>query len=313
MPNIGYKINKWWKKWQDERLSIEYYKSISQKTSYTAGLLKNVLTLLILSFIILGKSKTYKMALWGIAFVVILLVVLHYFRTKKENLRLKKYCYKIVAEKEYSKRLENATPDFIIRLLGNEIRNRFQVSDFKIVNGILEGIIHNRKLAVVYVEVTGDEEHVPTRELMTVIRRCISSGIEELRIFTNGKYGPSSANLKQRYNLNLRLYNAEKLMDILKNTPIFPTLAEVKKLIDQEKFQRRKKLSLIKKEILEKKNFFSYIGYSIVLLLMSWYGIGIKYLNFMAGLILLGFAMAIVWKVIKANEGESDTFEKEGF
>lgn len=313
--NFGKKIKKRWNNWQNERLLRDYFRNYSQTGSLVSRLLQDFFIFFLLSLMIIWHAPTLWIALYGVIALGVLLVWRRSAKRKKEDARLKKSCYQKIAEKEFSKRLEKTSPEIISRLLGEEITRNFPVENLHMNKGLLEGIYHGKKLAVAYLEVNGGED-VSTRELFMVVRRCFHEGITQLRVFTNGDYGVSAANLQQRYDLDLRLYNKEKLMYLLKSTLLFPSLSEIKTIIDRDKVRKYKRLLTLKKGMLDKSKFTRYVAYSLLLLFMAWYRIGIVYLNIIAGLVLLGFALTItIKKIIAALDSQENEpfFKREGF
>jgi len=308
--DIVKKIKTSWGKRQEQKLLKEYYRRQSTCVSSASCLFQNTVLFTFLSLVIVWKSSTMRVALWGVLIIAIVIIIFRYFEQKKENKQLKKNCYKKIAEKEFWKRVEKVQDDKILMLLGKEIEKKKLATHIKTNEGMLEGILNYKKLAVIYLEVTG-EDMVATKDLMSVIRRCIQEGIQQVRVFTNGEFGDNAMNLKQRYDIDLRLYNSDKLIYLLKNTFLFPSLSEVEDIINHKKAKRQKRLNLIKREILERKHFGSYIMYSVILLLMSWYRIGVVYLNILAGISLLSLAFALIIKELKIQESET-YFEKEG-
>lgn len=313
--NWGKKIKKWWKNWQNERLLREYYRNQSHTGSRVSWLLQDLFIFFVLSLIIIWEASTVWTALWRVTALGVLLVLWRKAKQKKEYACLKKSCYQKTAEREFMKRLGKTSPQIIIKLLGEQITRNFPVGSLYLNKKILEGVYNGKKLAVAYLEVNGGEE-VSTQELFVVIKRCFHEGIFQLRVFTNGEFNENTVDLQQYYELDLRLYNKEKLMYLLKSTPLFPSISEIKTIIDQDKAKKRKKLQILKKGMLEKNKLTRYLTYSVLLLFMAWYRIGIVYLNIIAGLVLLGFAVVTIIKTIsitlKSPENES-YFKREGF
>lgn len=261
----------------------------------------------IFTFLIFWQTPTFRLAMWGVLVLTIVMLLWRYFWQKRKKQQLKKAYFQKMVLQEYQKRLERSSHEIILRILQKEIEKKFMIN-LQIKHDILEGAWNGQKLAVVYLEANKDEV-ISERDLLAVLRRCYQEGMSLVRILTNGEFTADSNNLAQRFNCNLRLYNGERLMYLLKNTLLFPSLTEIKTIIKRGKEQRERRSSLIKKEFLKKNRCLGYLVYSLLLLFMAWNRIGFVYLNLIASLTLGGFALTIIIKYF-LTEGEEN--EQEG-
>lgn len=262
---------------------------------------------MIFTFLIFWQTPTFRLAMWGVLVLTIVMLLWRYFWQKRKKQQLKKAYFQKMVLQEYQKRLERSSHEIILRILQKEIEKKFMIN-LQIKHDILEGAWNGQKLAVVYLEANKDEV-ISERDLLAVLRRCYQEGMSLVRILTNGEFTVDSNNLARRFNCNLRLYNGEKLMYLLKNTLLFPSLTEIKTIIKRGKEQRERRSSLIKKEFLKKNRCLGYLVYSLLLLFMAWNRIGFVYLNLIASLTLGGFALTIIIKYF-LTEGEEN--EQEG-
>lgn len=263
---------------------------------------------MILAFLIFWQAPTFRLAMWGVLVLTVVMLLWRYFWQKRKKQQLKKAYFQKMVLQEYQKRLERSSHEIILRILQKEIKEKFTINNLQIKHDILEGTWNGQKLAVVYLEANKDEV-ISERDLLAVLRRCYQEGMSLVRILTNGEFTVDSNNLARRFNCNLRLYNGEKLMYLLKNTLLFPSLTEIKTIIKRGKEQRERRSSLIKKEFLKKNRCLGYLVYSLLLLFMAWNRIGFVYLNLIASLTLGGFALTIIIKYF-LTEGEEN--EQEG-
>jgi hypothetical protein len=191
-------------------------------------------------------------AIWGIVILLGLMIFRRYSKQKEKYLQIKKVCFQKAAVREYKKRLEKISPDILLGILNEEISKKFRISPLQLNNGMLEGRLLGEKIVVAYLDVHG-EDIVSKREVLSIIRESMRRGISQIRIFTNGDYNADVTDLGKRYELNLRLYNGDKLQYFLKNTYLFPSVSQIKEIINFEMFKRQKKLAILKKEIIKKK------------------------------------------------------------
>lgn len=309
-----------WAKWQNARLLRDYYRTQLGETDLPKHnhFLKDLLIVLACGIGLFWFFPSFLLMMGGLGVLTAGMFYRRYLRCQKEDLRLKKACFAKISFREYEKRLEKASHETILQILQEEIGKQFMLGRLVIKQGILEGEWHKKKLAIVYLEVQNGL--VAGRDVLGVIRRCYHEGMTIVRIFTNGEYEEGASHWNQLFNVDLRLYNGKMLAYFLKNTLLFPSVSEVTGIIEREKSCRQRKLGLIKKELLQKTRFSGYLMYSMILLMMAWYNIGIVSLNVLAGLILLGFALFVIIKNAffqgEEDEQESDYalyFAKKGF
>ncbi|MDD4665214.1 MAG: hypothetical protein PHC81_01455 [Clostridia bacterium] len=314
IQKIGEKIKYRWSKWQNKRLLKGYYRSQNLIELRAPRFLQNVFVFFVILLLLFWYAPTLNIAFWGIIVFFVVMVWGRISKEQRESRQLKKACFQKIAVREYQKRLERTPHEVLMKILQEEISEKFEVRGLKINNGFLEGRLFGEKLVVAYLDVNR-EEVIAMREVQSVVKKCFQRGISQVRIFTNGDSPPAVSNLGQCYELNLRLYNAEKLQYLLKNTLLFPSVSEITEIINCEKLKRQKKMSVIKGEILKKKKVSGYLLYSLLLFLMAWLRLGVVYLNIAASLILLGFALMIIIKNFQLREKEVTSaayFQKEG-
>lgn len=316
---IGKTIQTKWTNWRNERLLKKYYHLLNGNgvpCSVAKDFLQNLLAALVPAFLLFWWSGSL---LWGLTAWFLFLVGLAYWqhqKRKKANLRLKKACYEKLAWREYQKRLAQTPHESILRTLRKEIIAQFRLHELSLKNGVLEGEWQRKKLAITYLE--AHNGLVSGREVLAAVRKCYHEGNTLVRVFSNGEYEEGADRLKQLFNLDLRLYNGRRLAYLLKNTAFFPALSEIKDIIDREKRSQQRKKTLDKMELWGKKRFFGYLLYSLVLLFMAWFRIGIVPLNLLAGITLLAFAFIVILKnyflPVKNEEEENDEayFAKNG-
>lgn len=309
-----------WAKWLNVRLLREYCRAQLEETELPKHnhLVKDLLFVLACGIGLFWFIPSLMLTLGGMAILTVVVFYQRYLRCRKEDLRLKKACFAKISFREYENRLEKASLETILQILRAEIDKQFRLGRLVIKQGILEGEWQKKNLAIVYLEASNGL--VAGRDVLGVIRRCYHEGMTIVRIFSNGEYEEGVSHWNQLFNVDLRLYNGKMLAYFFKNTLLFPSVSEVTGIIEREKSCRQRKLGLIKKELLQKTRFSGYLLYSLFLLMLAWYNIGIVSLNVLAGLILLGFALFVIIKNIffqgKKDEQESDFalyFGKNGF
>ncbi|MGI6587498.1 MAG: hypothetical protein ACOX2N_01675 [Peptococcia bacterium] len=297
---IKQKIKRKWQKAQNNRLLMDYYRRQNLVEARAPRFFRDIFIYFTISLLFFWFAPTLKIVLGGMIVVFVVMIFWRYSRQQRESLWLKKACFQKVANREYLRRLEKISPEVLLKILQEEICKKFKVKSLEIRDGFLEGSLWGKKLAVVYLDVHG-EEFVTTRKALSVARQCLQQGISQLLIFTNGEFDSALRDEEYFVSLlpfavNIRLYNGEKLQQLLKHTLLFPSVSEIKEIIDCEKLQRQKKLFIIKKEVLKKKRITGYLLYSCVLFFMAWLRLGAVYLNVFVGLILLGFALIATLK-----------------
>lgn len=316
---IGKTIHTKWANWRNERLLKEYYHGLNGNDvpdSAAKHILQNLLAALVPALLISWWSESLVLGLTAWFLFMVGLAYWQLGKRKKANLRLKKACYEKIAWREYQKRLEQTAHESVLRVMRKEIIAKFRLNELSLKDGILEGGWHGKKLAIAYLE--AHNGFVSGREVLAVVRKSYHEGNTLVRIFSNGEYEEGADRLKQLFNLDLRLYNGQRLAYLLKNTVFFPSISEINDIIDREKRSRQRKMNLLKIELWGRKRFFGYIMYSLVLLFMAWFRIGIVPLNFLAGITLLAFAFIVVLKnyflQAKNEEEENDEayFAKNG-
>jgi hypothetical protein len=318
--SIKQKIKRRWQKAQNNRLLRDYYRRQNLVEARVPRFLRDLFVFFAILLLLFWFAPTVKIVLGGMIVVFAVIVLWRFSKQQREDLRLKKACFRKIARREFQKRLEKTSPEVLLKILQEEIFKKFKIDNLEINNGILEGRLWGEKLAVVYLDVNG-EEFVTTREVLSVGRKCFQQGFSQVRIFTNGEFdlalreGENFVSLLPS-EVNLKLYNGEKLQCLLKKTLLFPSVSEIKEVIDCEKLERQKKVLAIKKEVLKKKRITGYLLYSCLLFFMAWLRLGAVYLNMIAGLILLGFALIITLKKFQVGEKEKSNtayFSKEDF
>lgn len=300
---------------KDKRILKDYYRSQNLIEPLVPRFIVDTVVFLILLLLFLWYIPSFDIAIWGIVILFGLMIFRRYSKHKKKYLQIKKACFQKIALREYKKRLEKTTPDIVLNILKGEISKKFQVSHLKTNNGMLEGRLLGEKIMIAYLDVHG-EDIVTKREVLSVIRESMRRGISQIRIITNGDFNADVTDLGKRYELNLRLYNGDKLQYLLKNTYLFPSVSQIKEIIHSEMFKRQKKLAILKKEIMKKRKYTDYLFYGLLLLLLAKLGLGAVYLNLIAALILGGLALINIFENIQAGEKIIDPeiyFQKEGF
>ncbi|MFA6662561.1 MAG: hypothetical protein WCS56_05965 [Bacilli bacterium] len=300
---------------KDKRVLKEYYRSLNLVEPLAPHFILDTFIFLFLLLLLLWFIPSLRIAVWGIIILLGLMVFLRYSKQKKRYIQIKKACFQKIADREYNKRVEKTSPDTLLGILNEEISKKFRISHLQLNNGMLEGRLLGEKIVVAYLDVHG-EDIVTRREVLSVIRESIRRGILQIRIFTNGDFNADVSNLEKRYELNLRLYNGDMLQYLLKNTYLFPSVSQIKEIINTEMYKRQRKVAILKNEIMKKKKYSGYLFYSLLLLLMAKLGRGAEYLNIIAGLILLFFAITNILKNMqdRGKTLEPDIyFQKEGF
>lgn len=300
---------------RNKRLQMDYFRSQNLIKQNSPRFLRDAFIIFMLFFILLWLLPSPSLAILVFAISFALLIFRRYIKRKREYTRLKKACFQRVAVREYQKRLEKLAPDVLLSLLQDELSRKFEINDLKVNNGLLEGRFLGEKIAVAYLHAHG-EEIVTKREVLAVLRKCLQHGFTQVRIFSNGDFVNNLWDLTHYHELNLRLYNGDKLQYLLKNTFLFPSVSQIREIISLEMSKRRQKLSLIKMEITKKKKYTGYLFYSVLLFLMAWLNLGVVYLNLIAGLILLGLALTNFLQSLRVRETELEPeiyFQREGF
>jgi hypothetical protein len=316
---IGKSISARWQKWQDQRLLRAYFRGLMrEKVSPQPALFRDGLLVLLFSLLAFRFSPSFPPALVLIGLLTAGLLSWRILLRRKEDARLKKACFEQVAFREYEKRLAKTVPEVVLRILQDALERQFPIRRWRWVEGMLEGEWKGRRLAVVYLEAHGG--NVAGREVLAALKKCFHQGAEIIRIFSNGEFEEDSCRWQQLFNVDLRLYDGKRLAYFLKHSFLFPSVTEIKEIINQEKGRRQKRSSIIKKELMKKTRFSGYIAYSGLLLGMAWYRIGPVLLNLLAGLVLLGFALYVVIQNARAGEREGEEaanpelyFQKNGF
>lgn len=300
---------------REKRLFRDYLRSQKLIKPQTPHLLQDVLLFFLLFGLLIGNAPSPSLAILTVALIFMLIVYRRYLKRERELLRLKKVCFQKIAVREYQKRLEKISAEMLLDILQKELCRRFNLSTLKLNHGLLEGRFWGEKIAVAYLDVDG-EELVSRRQVLAVVRKCLGQGITQVRIFTNGEFSITQADFAQYPELNLRLYNGEKLQYLLRNTALFPSVSQIKEIISSEMCKQQKKLTLIQKGIIKKKKYAGYFFYSLLLFLMVWLEVGVVYLNLFAGIIILGFAVINLIRNLSAREIQPEPeayFQKEGF
>jgi hypothetical protein len=316
---IGKSLQAKWQNWQNERLRRDYYRAQSGESSMPRGryFLKDMLVVFVASLFIFWFFSSLILAAGSLVMLTAGRFYWRYYQQKKEDRRLKKACFAKVTFREYEKRLAKTSPETILQVLQQEIGRQFPVEKLRVKQGILEGEWKRKKLAIVYLEAHGGL--VAGREVLQAVRKCYQAENTIVRIFSNGDFEEGANRWSQLFNIDLRLYNKNRLSYFLRDTLLFPSVTEVKEIIEHEKNRRQRKLSLVKKELLRQNRFSGYLLYGVFLLFLAWNKIGIVALNLFAGLVLLGIALFVVMKNFflqgKEDEQEIDNelyFAKKG-
>lgn len=295
---IGKSLKAKWQKWQNERLRRDYYRVQSGETGLPPGryFVKDMLVVFVASLFIFWFFSSLFLAAGSLVMLTAGRFYWRYIQQKKEDRRLKKACFEKITLREYEKRLAKTSPETILQILQQEIGRQFPVEKLSIKQGILEGEWKKKKLAIVYLE--AHDGLVAGRDVLQAVRKCYQAENTIVRIFSNGDFEDGVNHWSQLFNVDLRLYNKNRLAYFLRNTLLFPSVTEVKEIIEHEKSCRQRKLSLVKKELLRQNRFSGYLLYGLFLLFLAWNKIGIVVLNLFAGLVLLGIALFVVMKNI---------------
>jgi hypothetical protein len=222
--------------------------------------------------------------------VMVLWVPAAYFWRKKEDREMLKSCRTQIAAGEYAKRIDAAEPEDVLAALEKRICAAFSVRFFEKKEDLLLGVYQEEKLALVYRRRLNDDL-VETRDMMQVLYAARAQGVTRVRIFTNSEFAKKTESLGERFGLEVKLYNGTKLQKFLKESPFYPSAAEVDTVLKRESEKRQRRLSIIKKEALKKNKTRNYILYGLVLLFMGKYGLGNLYLNSSFALVMLLLAV----------------------
>lgn len=298
--NLFKACKKIWKKWCYNRMLRDYYWSQSQKPRGESIFLYLIGFFVTLLFVF-HHSTTFREALLSLAFLFILLFLTVNAVNRRKFEEIKGQCQQSLIEKEFAKRLENTPVEEVLHCLREEIIKKYPVQDLAAGEGYLTGSYQGEKLAVFYQHLN-EGELLETKDVVRILRYCQQKNIDQVRIFTNRDFSPKVKVLKERYP-SLKVYNGDKLRVILKDNYLHPTTEQITAIIEKEISQRKKKLSILRNQALKSEKFFTYLVYSLALLCLAWFKVGVYYLNLIFGVLLLALA---ILSIIKSTSPEEE-------
>lgn len=299
--NFVKQTKKNWAAWRARRMLNNYYFQ-DRGIPPGARFFRFLLLYLFLSLLILWKTSSFSQAAGGMALLFIIMLVVARYRYKKELELLKAKCHQGLVEREFTKRLDKKDEQQILELLGHQLAHIYPLMNMELVGDRLEGSYQGERIAVLYQHL-GEGEIMETREVMYSVREMRQLGFKRIRVFTNGDFSVKSDLLGERYDVDLKLYNGVKLMQLLKETSLYPTEAEIEIMVRREMEKRNRKLYLIKRQMLQKSKTWNYLIYSLFLYVLTWYEIGYVYWNLFFAILMLGLSL---WSLLAGGSKEED-------
>lgn len=300
--NISKKARAKYSKWRETRLIRAYCQSQSDRPRGA----KAINSLLILVFLsALGFWRAADLSKAGIDLIIIFIVWMfgiHMF-SRKESLAVLYNCREKLAGKEFAKRIDEAKAEDVLDALGKSISSQFPVRFFEYNEDALAGVYGNDKIMLIY-RGQFNEDYVETKEIMQILHNCRTIEAKKVRIFTNTDFSDKAESLGRRYGMDVLFYNGEGLKKFLRQSPFYPTEAELDNLIKKESIKRQRKIAVIKKELLKKNKTCRYVFYSLFLLALTKYEMGNIYLNLSFALIMIILAVLSLFMNKEAKKEE---------
>lgn len=233
-------------------------------------------------YLVLQNASSLINAYFMATSVVFILTAAYILTERLELKHLREKCRKNMAREEFRKRLEQAEREEIMQTLAERLIVKYNVKDLSLADDRLLGSYRGKPLAVYYFGTEG-EDAVETKELIAVIRKCRREGIDQVRAFTNNQFSFKAASLRERFELDLKLYEGSKLFELLKDTAFSPSAEDVDNLILKESENRKRKMAIIKDQALQGEKSGNYLLYGSLLFALAWFEIGSYYLNLVFG------------------------------
>lgn len=298
------KIKSRWAKWRSERLIRSYCLSMSAGSRGARSF--NLFLLFLLSVL---AAFWLAADLWqagtNVLLVIMLWIPAAYLLRRRDDRELLKSCRAKIAADEYARRIDAAEPEDVLAALEKRICAAFPVRFFERKDYLLLGVYKEEKLAVIYRRRLNNDL-VETRDMMQALYDARAQGAVKVRVFTNTEFALKAENLGERFGLEVKLYNGERMQKMLRESPYYPTEAELDTALKRESEKRLRRMTIFKKEALKKNKTRNYILYGLVLLVMGRFGLGNLYLNSSFALIML--VLAVLSFLNKENGSEEVVF-----
>lgn len=143
------------------------------------------------------------------------------------------------------------------------------ISDIREQGHFLETTLHGRKTAIGIYHTDFDEE-VPHARLTDFLNQARLKGYLQALFITSGSFSDASkAAAEKRNAARVQLLSLEELLNRMELTGMFPDDKTIDALIDKEIKSRKQRLALLKKEILMPRRIRTYLGYALLLFVLS--------------------------------------------
>lgn len=143
------------------------------------------------------------------------------------------------------------------------------ISDIRDQQHFLETTLHGRKTAIGIYHTNFDEE-VPHTRLTEFLNQAKLEGYLQALFITSGSFSDSCRAVAEKKSATrVQLLSLEDLLNRMELTGMFPDEKTIDALINKEINSREKKLEILKKEILMPKRIRAYLGYALLLFVLS--------------------------------------------
>ncbi len=301
--NLQKRIKKVYSSWIKKKMLKDYYLNQSSRPP-GAKILHYFLVFCCLSLLAIWRAASYKAAMINMLLVFILMIAIVFIANRRRSKQLEDECRGKLSSREYNARLEQCSQHDILKMLMEKIEVSYPVLNMRITeNNVLEGENKGKKIAVYYLY-PGENGFMETKDIVGILRECGQNSINVVRIFTHGQYSNKAFSLAERYGIDLKLYDGDRLRAFLKDSILVPAQEEIDTIIKQEIQKRKKRREIIRKQMLQRKKTGNYLLYSAILFSMAWFKIGAFYWNIVFALLLFGLAVSSF--VLKKSSAEEE-------
>ena len=303
--NLHKKTKKIYSQWINNRALKEFYMNQSTRPR-GARFIQYLLGFCFLCVFAFWRASSYRAVMINTLLVLILMATFVFISNRWELARARKEYRSKLAHMEYSARLEQSSQHDVLVMLQQKIAESYPVSNLTINgNNVLEGRYNGQKTAIYYLY-PDENGIVETKDIINILRECRQNSINTVRIFTDGLFSNKSFTLAERYGIDLKLNDGDRLRSFLKNSSLAPTEEEMDTIIKLTIQKRKRRMQVISKQMLHRKKTGHYLLYSGILFVTAWLKIGVVGWNIVFAFLLL--ALAIFSFALK----KSGTEEEEG-
>lgn len=295
-------LKRFWQEYQKRRLLKAFY-AHERTRPKSEKFFRYFLVLIGAMYLIFWKTETFDTALRLLGIIILTFICAYILTERMEMKYLEQKCRKNIAAEEFRKRVERAGWEEIIAAISEKLAEKYGVQKLCLVEDRIEGTYQEKDIAVYYCAKEADES-VETRDIISIIKKCRRDGINEVRVFTNNEFSLKAKTLGERFDINLILYDGNRLKTLLHETSFTPLPPEIDSLIKRESEKRKRRIAFIKEQALQGEKYFNYLIYGSLLMVMAWFEIGIVILNLAFGSIMYVLFVYTLYKKVRKKKEE---------